>query len=45
MRFDGISIITDNYEGMVNFYIELLQVEVKDEGDLIYSEGSGVSNI
>ena len=32
MRFNGISIITDNYEEMVNFYKRLLQVDVKDEG-------------
>lgn len=32
MRFNGISIVTDNYEEMVKFYKELLQVEVKDEG-------------
>ena len=32
MRFNGISIITDNYEEMVNFYKRLLQVDVQDEG-------------
>ena len=32
MRFSGISIITDNYAEMVNFYKKLLQVDVKDEG-------------
>ena len=32
MRFNGISIITDHYADMVNFYKKLLQVDVKDEG-------------
>ena len=32
MRFNGICIITDNYEEMVKFYKRLLQVDVKDEG-------------
>lgn len=32
MRFNGICIITDDYEEMVNFYKRLLQVNVKDEG-------------
>ena len=32
MKFNGICIIADDYEEMVNFYKRLLQVNVKDEG-------------
>ena len=32
MRFNGISILTDDFEGMKKFYTDVLQAEVKENG-------------